>query len=115
MCSSLFIFFHFVGPFLTDIISSIILIIQQTRQQTTIYKQQKYREIIHERLEEHKQILIAPVVLVITFASECMESNEDPWLFLIAYFITFIVFVLTSEFYKSIQQIRKTMRQRSFT
>ena len=126
--------FHFFGPFLTNIISSIILITQQARQQAAIHKQQKYREILRERFREHKQILIAPIVLIIlsiprliiAFASKCMESKEDAWLFLIAYFIalippmlTFIVFVLPSEFYtaefhKSIQQIRKTMRQRLF-
>jgi hypothetical protein len=123
---------HFLGPFMINLISSIILITKKSRQQANIHKQRAYKEILIEQLKENKHLLTAPIVLVIlslprliiTFVSKCMKSSNDSWLFLVGYFIsfippmlTFIVFILPSKFYKkefhrSVVQFRTTIRRR---
>ncbi|CAF3941771.1 unnamed protein product, partial [Adineta steineri] len=52
-------------------------------------------------------ILIALIRLILSFTSGCMKSPNNSWLFLIAYFIsflpsmmTFIVYILPSKVYK---------------
>jgi hypothetical protein len=123
---------HFLGPFLINLISSIILITKKSRQQAKIHKQRPYKEILIEQFKENKHLLTAPIVLVIlafprliiTFVSKCMKSSNDSWLFLTGYFIsfvppmlTFIVFILPSTFYKkefrkSIVGFRMTIQRR---
>jgi hypothetical protein len=124
--------FHFFGPFMINLISSIVLITTKSRQQSNIHKQRLYKDILREQFRQHRHLLTAPIVLVIlslprliiTFVSKCMKSTDDAWLFLIGYFIsfippilTFIVFILPSKFYKrefrkSLVQYRTTMQQR---
>ena len=116
--------FHFLIPFFLNICSSIILIVMKSRQQSRMNKKKSYKEILRHETQAHKHLLIAPIVLVIlalprlilTVVSRCMESVDDAWLFLIAYFIsfipsivTFIVFILPSKFYK--KEFRKTLAQ----
>jgi hypothetical protein len=123
---------HFLGPFMINLISTIILITKKSRQQANIHKQRLYNEILIEQLKENKHLLTAPIVLVIlalpriiiTFISKCMKSNDDVWLFLVGYFIsfippmlTFVVFILPSKFYKkefrkSVVQFRATIQRR---
>jgi hypothetical protein len=123
---------HFLGPFMINLISTIILITKKSRQQAKIHKQRPYKEILIEQLKENKHLLTAPIVLVIlslprliiTFVSKCMKSSNDSWLFLVGYFIsfippmlTFIVFILPSKFYKkefhkSVVQFRMTIQRR---
>jgi hypothetical protein len=123
---------HFLGPFLINLISSIILITKKSRQQAKIHKQRPYKEILIEQFKENKHLLTAPIVLVILalprliiiFISKCMKSSNDSWLFLLGYFIsfippmlTFIVFILASKFYKkefrkSVAQFRMTIQRR---
>jgi hypothetical protein len=121
---------HFLGPFMINLISSIILITKKSRQQAKIHKQRAYKEILIEQLKQNKHLLTAPIVLVIlafprliiTFVSKCMKSSNDSWLFLVGYFIsfippmlTFIVFISPSKFYKkefhkSVVQFRTTIQ-----
>jgi maltodextrin utilization protein YvdJ len=123
---------HFLGPFMINLISSIILITKKSRQQAKIHKQRSYKEILIEQFKQNKHLLTAPIVLVIlafprliiTFVSKCMKSSNDSWLFLVGYFIsfippmlTYIVFILPSKFYKkefrkSVTQFRTTIERR---
>ncbi|CAF1130271.1 unnamed protein product [Adineta steineri] len=114
--------FYFFAPFIINIISAIILIVKKSRQQSNVHVNRNYREILKENFREHKNLLTAPVVLVILaiprliifYISKCLTSMDNPWLYLVGYFIsfippilTFIVFVLPSKFYKT--QCRKTV------
>jgi hypothetical protein len=107
---------HFIVPFIINAISALTIIIMSTRQQVAIKKKKKYQEILKEQIDQHKNLLIGPSVLailaiprlIISFASGCMKSTSDSWLFLLGYFIslippllTFILFVLPSSTYKS--------------
>jgi hypothetical protein len=109
--------FHFSVPFMMNLISAVILIIKQSRQQATLHPQQNYRHHLREQFRQHKHLLTAPIVLVIlalprliiSFISKCMKSSVDSWLFLVGYFIsfippmlTFVVFILPSKFYKNV-------------
>lgn len=115
---------HFFGPFFSNLVSSIILITRRSHQQANIQKKRSYKQILIEQIRENKHLLTAPIVLVIlaiprliiAFASNCLKSSGDVWLFLIGYFIsfiplvlTFIVFVLSSKFYK--EQFHKSLTQ----
>jgi hypothetical protein len=116
--------FHFSAPFMMNLISAIILIMKQSRQQATIHPQQNYRQHLREQFRQHKHLLTAPIVLVILalprliipFVSKCMKSTGDSWLFLVGYFIsfippmlTFVVFILPSKFYR--KEFRRTIVQ----
>ena len=87
---------HFFGPFSINLVSSIILIIKLSRQQSNVDKKRSYKEILKEQVRSHKHLLIAPIVLVIlsiprliiTFVSKCMKSIDDAWLYLIGYLIS---------------------------
>jgi hypothetical protein len=113
--------FHFLTPFIINLISAPIIIIVTARQKITVQKNQTYRKILKEQIQHHRHLLITPSVLVILavprlilyFVSSCMKSINDPWLFLTGYFIsfipsmlTFVVFVVPSKTYK--QQFWKT-------
>jgi hypothetical protein len=106
---------HFFGPFSINLISSIILIMKISRQQSNLDKRRPYKDILKEQVRSHKHLLIAPIVLVIlsiprliiTFVSTCMKSIDDAWLYLIGYLISFIptminsiVFILPSKLYR---------------
>ena len=126
--------FHFSAPFTMNLMSAIILIVNQSRQKATIHSQRTYRQHLYEQFREHKHLLIAPIVLVIlavprliiAFVSKCMKSTSDAWLFLIGYFIsflpsmlTFVVFIVPSKFYKkvfhdAVRQYGNNIRQRFF-
>jgi hypothetical protein len=116
--------FHFCGPFLINLISAIILIVKKSHQQSIIHKQQSYKEILREQLQQHKYLLVAPIVLIIlalprliiASVSKCMKSSDDAWLFIIGYFIsflppmlTFVIFIVPSEFYK--KEFQKSVQQ----
>lgn len=87
--------------------------------------------ILCEQIQQHKQVLIAPLVLVIlavprliiSFMTNCMKSGSNAWLLIIGYFIsftppmlTFVLFVLPSklyvkEFHKSVLQCRQKIQK----
>jgi len=113
---------HFLGPFLLNLISSIVLIIKRAHQQQDLHPDQPYRTIIRRQYQEHKQILIAPIILillalprlVLVYLRTCMQSENDAWLYLCGYFVsfippmlTFVIFILPSKVYK--KELRKTV------
>ena len=125
--------FHFIGPFLVNLISSIALILKKTHQAAAITVNRSHKLILQEQLKEHKHLLIAPFVLVILaiprliliYTSKCMKSaNDVVWLYLLGYFIpfipsmlTFFIFILPSKFYekefhKTVAQYRQNIRRR---
>ncbi|CAF1469882.1 unnamed protein product [Adineta steineri] len=107
--------FHFIAPFVINLVSSIVLITRKSRQQSNLRTDRTYYQLLRQQLREHKNLLIAPVILVIlalprliiSYISNCMKSASNPWIYLILYFIsfippmlTFIIYVLPSKFYK---------------
>ncbi|CAF2569476.1 unnamed protein product [Rotaria sp. Silwood2] len=107
--------FHFLTPFIINLISAIILITKKARQQSNLQTGRPYKEHLQKQIQQYKHLFTAPVVLVILalprlillFLSKCMKSTDDAWLFLIGYFIsfiptmlTFVVFIVPSKFYK---------------
>ncbi|CAF1473617.1 unnamed protein product [Adineta ricciae] len=114
--------FHFFLPFLLNFISVIILLIKLTYQQSNLQRKQISKEIFHQQFQQHKHLLISPIVLVIlsiprlviSYISKCLKSNNDSWLYLSGYFISFIpsiittlIFILPSKFYKT--ELRNTI------
>jgi sensor domain CHASE-containing protein len=77
--------FYFFVPFLINLFSAIIIIIMTTRQRQKNQVQQTYRQILCEQIQQHKQVLIAPLVLVIlavprliiSFMTDCMKSGSN--------------------------------------
>ena len=114
---------HFTGPFIVNLISSIILIIKKSHQNAALAKNRSFKLILREQINEHKNLLIAPIVLVIlalpriilVYTTKCMRSaNDVVWLYLLGYFIsfipstlTFLIFILPSKFYKD--ELKKTI------
>ena len=127
--------FHFVTPFLLNILSAIVLIVQKSRQKASLENDRTYNQILRTEIRQYKHLLIAPVILVIlavphlilSFVSRCMKFNSNSWLFLILYFIslippmiTFVIFILPSEFYKrelrtAVSRYRRNVTRRANT
>ncbi|CAF1466728.1 unnamed protein product [Rotaria sp. Silwood1] len=114
--------FHFLTPFVINLVSVFILITKISRQQSNIHTNRTYIEYLKKNMREHTHLFIAPVILVIlgiprliiSFVSKCMKSTNDAWLFLIGYFmsfipplLTFVIFILPSKFYK--QELHKSL------
>jgi hypothetical protein len=98
--------------------STLMLIIKQSDRQFRLHPDRRYKQI----LLQHRHLLIGPIILIvlalprllITFISKCMKSANDPWLYLLGYFIsfvpsmlTFILFIVASKFYS--KELRKTL------
>ena len=113
---------HFCIPFLINLISAMIVIIKTTRLRISVQTQHTYKTLLIEQFQQHKHLLISTFLLiiftmprlVIIFASGCMKSSSDSWLFLIGYFISFIppmlifiIFIVPSKIYK--QEFNKTV------
>ena len=123
---------HIAGPFLTNLISVIILLKVKARQKLAIYPNRTDTQVLMEQCREFKHLIIAPIALmtltfprlIALFMSKCMQSSNDAWFYLIGYFIsfippilTFIIFVLPSKFYKvefknTIRHYRRTIQHR---
>ncbi|CAF3893717.1 unnamed protein product [Adineta steineri] len=116
--------FHFIGPFIIALISTITLIVVKTRQQANLHKKQTYKQTLYKTIKEHKNLLTAPIVLVILgvpriiliFTTNCMKSPSDGWLLLLGYFISFIppmliflIYILPSTVYRN--TFRNTVKQ----
>ena len=120
--------FYFLGGFIVNIISAIIIIVMTARQRASFQTHQTYRKILVEQIHHHMDLLISSVILVIialprliiSFVGGCMKSTADSWLFLFGYFIsfvpsavTFMVFVVPSRSYRLVfQTIYKQHRRR---
>lgn len=90
-----------------------------SRQRLRIEKTRSYFEIVRQQYREHKHLLIAPIILVLLalprliliFISECMNSSNDVWLYMILYFISPSKFY-KKQFQKTLNQYRTRIRQR---
>ncbi|CAF3637671.1 unnamed protein product [Rotaria sp. Silwood1] len=114
--------FHFLVPFVINLISAVILITAKSRQKSNLQTNQSFLTLLKEQIRQHKNLFTAPILLIILalprlillFVAKCMKSTNDTWLLLIGYFIsfippmlTFIVFILPSKFDK--QQLHKSL------
>ena len=127
--------FHFVIPFLLNLISPLILITERSRRKASLQNHRYYYQVLREELYHYKHLVIAPVVLVIiglphlilSFVSKCMKFNSSSWLFLVGYLVsfvpsmlTFVLFVIPSEFYMkefrtSLTRYRLNLQQQTNT
>ncbi|CAF1483182.1 unnamed protein product, partial [Rotaria sordida] len=95
--------FHFLAPFIINLISAIILITKRSRQQSNLRTHENYKQILKQQIQQYRHLFTTPVLLVllglprliILFVSKCMKSTNDAWLFLVGYFISFIPPILT--------------------
>jgi hypothetical protein len=116
--------FHFIVPFIINLLSAIFIIKKTAGLRNRINPQQNPQQILHMQIQRHSRILISPIVLIVlaiprlilSLVSGCMKSIDDAWMFLIGYYIsflppllTFIVFVIPSKTYG--KKFRKTIRQ----
>jgi hypothetical protein len=89
---------HFSIPFIINIVSTIIIIIQVFRIRIKAQKTLTHKTILIREIKRHKHLIIASLILtalaiprlIILFLSGCMESPRDPCLFLIGYYISFV-------------------------
>ncbi|CAF4061131.1 unnamed protein product [Adineta steineri] len=113
--NSFITFVHFLMPFLINLLSIIFIIISLARSRSNLQTRLSFIDHLRSQLKQHKSHLIASFVfislalirLILSFTSGCMKSPNNSWLFLIAYFIsflpsmmTFIVYILPSKIYK---------------
>mgnify|MGYP002384617658 CR=1 FL=1 len=111
------LFFHLIIPFVVNLCSALFIIFGSARRRSAADKKQTYKQHILDQISEHKQLLISPLVLlvlafprlIIGLVPGCIDPSSNPWLYLSAYFISFIppiaifvVFVLPSELYTKI-------------
>ncbi|CAF2050960.1 unnamed protein product [Rotaria magnacalcarata] len=116
--------FHYVVPFFINCISAHIIIINVARTHSAARKNKTRKQHLREQLSEHKHLIISPLILIalamphliISFLTKCIKSIRNPWLFLCAYFVTFIpslllslIFILPSKTYRDL--FVKTSRQ----
>ncbi|CAF0882892.1 unnamed protein product [Adineta steineri] len=116
--------FHFIAPFFINLISAIIIIRTTFVLHRNVHPNESYRKILFEQLRQHGHLVSGSFFLVIlgiprviiSLISNCMESINDPWIYVIGYFIsfvpstlTFVLFILPSKNYKGV--FRKTIQQ----
>jgi len=122
------LFIHLVSPFVMNLFSALFIIFGAAHQRSIAQPGRSYRVHAQEQFEEHKQLIISPLVLVIlasprliiALLSGCINISKDRWVYLSAYFISFIpsmlvfvIFVLPSSTYKKkFQETLKTWRTR---
>ncbi|CAF3627819.1 unnamed protein product [Rotaria socialis] len=114
--------FHFIAPFLINLLSAIFIIYSMARQRAMFQTRQSYKHQLLKQFNEHKQLIVSPIVfvilsvprLLISLFSGCIKVSRNPWLYLSGYFISFIpsafifaIFVLPSTFYK--KQFRESI------
>ncbi|CAF1652549.1 unnamed protein product [Adineta ricciae] len=122
------ILFHFLVPFLINLISTIMIILLMARSRSTIQNLTTFNDHLKQQFHKYKHHLITLCLLliltlprlIVSFISRCMKSSTNPWLFLLGYFLsfipsmmTFLVFVLTAEKYKEEfnTAVQRTIRQ----
>jgi hypothetical protein len=126
--NTIILFFHLLTPFAINIFSALYIIFGFARRRSVAQPARSYKEHVREQLHEHKQLLISPLVLIILASPRvitillpgCVNISQNPWLYLSAYFISFIpsmlifiIFVLPSDSYKEkFKQSLKTCQQR---
>lgn len=108
------LYLHLLVPFLVNLFSTSFIIFGTARQRSATQRNQTLKEHVFKQINEHKQLLISPVVLlllaiphlILSLVSGCVDPSDNPWLYLCGYFISyippmliFIVFVLPSKLY----------------
>ncbi len=108
------LFFHLVAPFLANICSAFFIIFGAARQRSVARTNQTFSEHVRKQFNEHKQLIISPVILlvlsiprlIISLLPGCVKISENLWLYLSTHFISFIpsmlifiIFVIPSELY----------------
>ncbi|CAF0825556.1 unnamed protein product [Rotaria sp. Silwood1] len=79
--------FHFLTPFIINLISGLVIIIMTTRRRTAVRANESFRKMLQKQFQEHSHLLITPILLVIlaiprliiSLISRCMKSINDPW------------------------------------
>jgi hypothetical protein len=115
MIDSIIRIIHFIFPFVLNLICALIIIITVARAHSNVHKKKEYKKHLREQLNEHKHLIISPIILlllalprlIISFLSGCIKSLRNPWLFIFGYYISFIppilssiIFVLPSKTYR---------------
>ncbi|CAF1081204.1 unnamed protein product [Adineta ricciae] len=108
------LFVHLVGPFVANLFSALFIIFGVARQRSKAQNNQSVKVHIRIQFKEHKQLIISPVILLclsiprlaISLLPGCVNTSEYLWLYLSAYFISFmpsilifVIFVAPSELY----------------
>ncbi|CAF1635488.1 unnamed protein product [Rotaria sp. Silwood1] len=115
MLNSTITMFHFTVPFAINLISALFIIFMVARQRAFVHKEQTYKQHILQQFRRHQHIIISPCILtalaisrlIFSFLPGCMNSPRNPWLFFIAYIISFmpstlmfVVYILPSKIYR---------------
>jgi hypothetical protein len=122
------LFFHLLAPFAINLFSALFIIFGAARQRSTAQPERSYREHVHKQLDEHKQLVISPLVLVVLSSPRlivaslpgCVNVSRNLWLYLFAYFISFtpsmlvfMIFVFPSKLYKKkFKELLRTWQRR---
>jgi hypothetical protein len=108
------LFFHLIVPFLANLFSALFIIFGVARQRSVAQTGQNFSEHVRKQFKEHKQLIISPVILlvlsiprlIISLLPGCVKISKNLWLYLSAYFISFVpsmliffIFVAPSELY----------------
>ena len=124
------LFFHLVMPFITNLLSALYIIFGTARRRSATRNKQTYKQHILEQFNNHKQLVISPIIvlilslprLIISLMPGCVDTSRHPWLYLGGYFLSFTpsilvftVFVLPSELYMKVfkESLRKWRGQRT--
>ncbi|CAF1137083.1 unnamed protein product [Adineta steineri] len=123
------LFIHLIGPFIANLFSALFIIFGTARRRSLAQTNQSYTEHIRKQLHEHKQLLVSPAILlilsmprlIISLLSGCVIVSDNIWLYLSAYFISFIpsilifiIFVIPSKLYrKAFKDSFKTWQRRT--
>ncbi|CAF1677393.1 unnamed protein product, partial [Adineta ricciae] len=112
--NTVILFAHLVVPFIANLCSALFIIFGTARQRSKTQKSQKYKDHVRTQFSEHKQLIISPIVLlilssprlIIALLPGCIKITQNLWIYLSAYFISFIptvlifmIFVYPSEMY----------------
>jgi hypothetical protein len=112
--NTVILFVHLVGPFIANLVSALFIIFGGARQRSVARTDQSFKEHVREQFNEHKQLIISPMVLlvlsiprlIISLLPGCVKVSENLWLYLGAYFISFtpsilifVIFVVPSDLY----------------
>ena len=125
--NTVILFFHLVVPFLANLFSALLIIFGVARQRSVAQTGRRFYEHVLEQFNEHKQLIISPMILlvlstprlIISLLSGCVKTSEKSWIYLSAYFISFIpsmlvflIFVVPSKMYmKAFKQSFKSVRR----
>ncbi|CAF1646253.1 unnamed protein product, partial [Adineta ricciae] len=127
--NTIILFVHLFGPFVANLFSALFIVFGVARTRSKTQKSQNINLLIRKQFNEHKQLIISPMVLlalsvprlVISLLPGCVNASENLWLYLSAYFISFmpsilvfLIFVAPSKLYmKTFKDSFKKWRHRT--